>query len=179
MEPTDGELVSRVLAGDREAFRFLVERYQAAAVSAAYARTGEAESARDCVQEAFTDAYSQLSNLKDPARFGPWLVRMAANKATSWVRRQAVERRDRESRERQAERESQSVPCPAVEAEAKEERERILAAVDGLEELDREIIILRHLSGKGRRETAGLLEISPEAADKRLQRAMQRLRERL
>jgi DNA-directed RNA polymerase specialized sigma24 family protein len=56
----EGAIIERCLKGDREAFRFLVERYQKQAVGHALALLGNREDARDAAQEAFIDAFRAL-----------------------------------------------------------------------------------------------------------------------
>ncbi len=68
----DADVVAAVLAGDREAFRILVERYHRPALAAARHILGDAELAQDAAQEAFIEAFRALPNLKDPLKFRAW-----------------------------------------------------------------------------------------------------------
>jgi RNA polymerase sigma-70 factor (ECF subfamily) len=49
--------------------------------------TGHPEDAMDLCQETFLKGYRSLDRLDDPARFGPWLYRIAHNEAISHLRR--------------------------------------------------------------------------------------------
>jgi RNA polymerase sigma-70 factor (ECF subfamily) len=176
MEPSDGQVVSAVLGGDKEAYGILVDRYVSALVSVAYARTGNRGIAGDLAQDALVEAYQRLADLDDPDRFASWAYAICRNLAMSWVRRRRVERADHaRQREAEAERRDRSED-PGQAAARREETERLLVALRSLSDADQEIIALRHLGGTGRQETADLLGVKPEAADKRLQRAMDRLR---
>jgi RNA polymerase sigma-70 factor (ECF subfamily) len=73
MERGDAEIVREVLAGDRERFRLLVERYHRAVLASARQILGDAELAQDAAQETFIEAYRALANLKDPEKFRAWL----------------------------------------------------------------------------------------------------------
>jgi len=53
---SDTELVARSLAGDREAFRQIVERYQTLISSVAYCATGSVSRSEDLAQETFGHA---------------------------------------------------------------------------------------------------------------------------
>ena len=53
--------------------------------------TGEREEALDLSQEVFLKAYQHLRKLEDPARFAPWLFRIAHNEAFSAFRKRKVE----------------------------------------------------------------------------------------
>lgn len=62
----------------------------------------------------------------------------------------------------------------------RDERYRLLrAAVDALDEDDRQIIVLRHFDGYGNNECAEILGIEPKAASIRHTRALQRLEAKL
>jgi len=69
-----------------------------------------------------------------------------------------------------------SVTSPSNAAQREELRGRVLAALEGLEELDREILALRHFEGLSNEEAAAELQITPAAASKRFLRALTRLR---
>lgn len=87
---TDGELVARARAGERTALQLLYRRHVVPLtdrVTRLLARTGEAE---DVVQDAFVAAFAELSRLSDPARFGPWLMRIAVHQAQRRFRRRRL-----------------------------------------------------------------------------------------
>jgi RNA polymerase sigma-70 factor (ECF subfamily) len=76
---TDQELVERVLQGKAEAFNHLVSRWEKKLYNYACRLTGDREEAMDICQDAFTRAYEQLSQLKDPGKFSFWLFKIARN----------------------------------------------------------------------------------------------------
>ena len=82
-------LVRRVLAGDREAFRFLVEREGASVIRACERVLGDRHEAEDAAQEAFVIAYRSLATWRGEGSFGAWLARIAMRIAL----RQASRRR--------------------------------------------------------------------------------------
>src|SRR5262249_27263536 len=69
---------------------------------------------------------------------------------------------------------SATTPTQAVQRE--EVRARVLAVLEELDEVDREIVALRHFEGLSNREAATELGIEPAAASKRFARALVRLR---
>ena len=77
-DPQEVDLVCRAKAQDTEAFGELVRRYQRRAVSVAYRLVGNSADASDVSQDAFVRAYRNLDQLDDPARFGPWLMRVVS-----------------------------------------------------------------------------------------------------
>jgi len=69
-----------------------------------------------------------------------------------------------------------SITSPSQAAQREELRAGVLAALEGLDELDREVVALRHFEGLSNEEVAAELAITPEAASKRFLRALVRLR---
>ena len=71
------QVVDAVLAGDREAFRTLVERESRAVIAACTRILGDRHEAEDVAQEAFVTAYRSLSTWRADGPFGAWLSRIA------------------------------------------------------------------------------------------------------
>ena len=67
-------------AGDWEAFRYLVEKYQSRAVGHALAIVGNREDALDAVQEMFLDAFQALGRFDEERPFYPWLYAILRNR---------------------------------------------------------------------------------------------------
>jgi RNA polymerase sigma-70 factor (ECF subfamily) len=70
-------IVDAVLAGDRDAYRHLVERESASVVRACYRILGDLHEAEDAAQEAFVTAYRSLAGWRGDGPFGAWLARIA------------------------------------------------------------------------------------------------------
>ena len=80
-ERTDGELLGAHRAGDREAFRCLLERHGAMVLAAARRTLGDSPDAEDAAQAAFTALAVKAGKLVSSADVGAWLhraVRFAA-----------------------------------------------------------------------------------------------------
>src|SRR5260221_12384625 len=92
---SDAVAVERTLAGDREAFRILVERHSRNLYRLAYRMTGNQHDAEEVVQEAFLRAYQKLSQFAARANFGTWAYRMAPNKPITPIRPEKSEDRNR------------------------------------------------------------------------------------
>ncbi len=91
--PDDRECVRRARAGDHDAFRVLVERYQGRAYRLALRILRSEESARDAVQEAFVKAYTSLARFEERSSFFTWLYRLVTNQCIDMRRREHAERR--------------------------------------------------------------------------------------
>jgi RNA polymerase sigma-70 factor (ECF subfamily) len=89
-----GALVRRVLRGDTEAYRPLVENFQRAVHGLTFrllSRNGA--DAEDITQETFVRAFEYLHSLEDPDRFGPWLFQIARSLCRDRLRRLETEKR--------------------------------------------------------------------------------------
>jgi RNA polymerase sigma-70 factor (ECF subfamily) len=67
-DSTDRAIVDAVLAGDRDAFRQLVERESASVVRASHRILGDLHEAEDIAQEAFVTAYRSLASWRATVR---------------------------------------------------------------------------------------------------------------
>ena len=168
----DTELVERARQGDVAAYETLVRRYQGLAVRAAYVVAGRAE-AEDAAQEAFVKAYRALPRFRSGAPFRPWLMRIVTNEARNRVR---SSRRREALALRAAAVSGGAAPSPEAAAEEMEDRRELLASVERLPRMDREIIAYRYLLGLSESETAEALEVPAGTVKSRLSRAMTRLR---
>jgi RNA polymerase sigma-70 factor (ECF subfamily) len=85
-EPAPADL-ERACAGDQQAFRLLVERYQAMVYAIAYSLLGQPADAEDAAQEAFLRLYRKLGQFRGQASFTTWLYRLAVRAALDEQRR--------------------------------------------------------------------------------------------
>jgi RNA polymerase sigma-70 factor (ECF subfamily) len=84
--PTDGQLVTRTIEGDRKAFDELIVRYQRQAVAVSYRLLGNTQDALEVTQDAFLKAFSSLATLQKPEAFGGWLMRIVSNLSLNYRR---------------------------------------------------------------------------------------------
>ncbi|HXF95754.1 MAG TPA: sigma-70 family RNA polymerase sigma factor [Gemmatimonadales bacterium] len=170
----EAELVRRSLAGDREAFGRLVERYAAQARRVARAVLRNPDDADDAAQDAFLAALTKLDRY-DPGRpFGPWLMRIVANAATDRRRRRAV---------RQAEPLAAELVGggrrPDAEAERAALGERLLEALAQLPERRRLAVVLFDVEGYPHAEIARILGVPEGTVRSEVFHARRRLRQLL
>lgn len=75
----DLPVVNRVLAGDREAYRILVDRYQRQLMRLGYRFHRSDDDVQDFVQEVFLKCFERLAQFRRSGRFYSWLMRIAYN----------------------------------------------------------------------------------------------------
>jgi len=86
---TNEELVRRAQAGHVPSREALARRWLGRVYGAALASTGRPADADDLAQETMLRAFRALPTLRDPARFGPWVLRILRNVARDGFRRPA------------------------------------------------------------------------------------------
>src|SRR5213594_1683862 len=89
-DPSDAEVVARVLGGDREVFGLVIRRYETGLVRFATRMLGSSDAAADAVAESFVRAYRHLASCRDPARLRTWLYRIVANRCKSHLARRPI-----------------------------------------------------------------------------------------
>ncbi|MBN1507960.1 MAG: signal peptidase I [Sedimentisphaerales bacterium] len=84
----ESDIIRRVLEGDGESFRRLVDRYAGPVMRMVRNVTGDDQTCEDLAQEVFLTAYGKLRTF-DPARsrFSTWLFTIARNKSVNAVRK--------------------------------------------------------------------------------------------
>jgi RNA polymerase sigma-70 factor (ECF subfamily) len=165
----DAVAIKRCQAGDKDAFRFLVERYQAEAVGHAIAILMNREDALDAVQEAFLDAYHALGRFDTARQFYPWFYTILRNRCFKLVgRRKNVG----------LSLDDVSILAPVNEI-PEEDRLALERALLELSSAEREIVTLKHLDGLSYDEIAERLEIPKGTVMSRLFNARKHLREKL
>lgn len=83
----DAQLVERSLGGDRWADEALYRRHARRIAGTAMRLLGDRHEAEDVVQDAFVQAFSELTKLRDPTAFGPWLLQIMVRKVHRRFRR--------------------------------------------------------------------------------------------
>lgn len=86
---TDEELFQLTREGERDAFKLLVERYEARAVHVARGIVGSYETAREVAQDAFLKVYAARDRFDPKRAFATWFYRILRNHAVDRLRRQA------------------------------------------------------------------------------------------
>jgi len=185
---SDAAAVERTLAGERDAYRVLVERHSTYVYRVAYRMTGNSHDAEEIVQEAFLRAYQKLQQFTGNASFGTWVYRIAANYAIDRLRQKKNEESRREAPRRSSESEAEvdplgqvkdSAPSPERLAGSVELATKMKEALDALSPAERTAIVMRHWDGCGIEEIAAVLKSNTSAAKNTVFRAVQKLRQAL
>jgi RNA polymerase sigma-70 factor (ECF subfamily) len=168
--PTDDQLIARAKAGDHDAYGDLVRRHQQVAFRVALLVCRDAGEAEDAAQEAFVKAHAALGRFRAGAPWRPWLLRIVAREAAN--RRRSAGRRAHLA-QRVATVPAAGAPDPLLAAA---ERQELVAALDRLDDAQRQVVLLRHVLGLSEAECAAVLHCRPGTVKSRLSRGLARLR---
>ncbi len=174
----DARLVQMTVAGDHEAYKQLVARYQGHVYGLAYSLVGDWAEAQDIAQETFIRAYTNLDQLLDPARFAAWLRRVSFGVAMDWLRtfrpklfEQLDGRVDLQHLEI-----PDFQPGPPEVAAKRELADAVLAAVASLPPKYRVPLTMFHLDGLSYEKVADFLDIPLGTVKSMIHRAKEKLR---
>ncbi|MEM7052128.1 MAG: sigma-70 family RNA polymerase sigma factor [Acidobacteriota bacterium] len=179
----DREILSRVAAGDAEAFGSLVERHQERLLRLCERMLGDVEEARDVTQEVFLKAYGKAGRFQPRGQVFTWLYRIAVNHCLNRLRRKKVVQflRLAPAADEAAGRGETALDPASPLADAGEQletRERwrqVRRAIDALPSGQRSVVILARFEGLAYRDIAEVLGITRGAVESRLFRAMRTL----
>ena len=179
---TDQAAVEAVLAGDRDAFATLVERYQLRVYNAIYWMCGNACDAEELTQEAFVRAYFALPSHRAESKFSTWLFQIARNLCLTFLKnRDRVVSLDHPDRVGTVN--AQLAPDAAASPPAVVERHEIgdalWSAVTDLPDDYREIIVMRHVAEMTYAEICETTGLPMGTVKSRLARARRRLKDPL
>ena len=157
MQPTDTELIARILSGDLRALEMLMRLHNRTLFRTARAILRNDADAEDAVQDAYVQAYRKLGSFRGESKLSTWLVRIAAN--------EALMRRRRNPRPVEAPEQQEAVseaPGPQDDAERAQMRRLLETHIDALPDPYRAVFMLRAVEELDVGETAAALGI-PEA----------------
>src|SRR4051794_26145780 len=174
-------LIARCVAGDVEAFRPLVQRYQRLAFSVAFRMLGSSADAEDIAQQAFVDAFNALDRFRGEGRahaFSTWLLRIAVNRSKDVLksRRRTEQPLDREVHGGEAAF-AYNPPTPEANASHRERRAPLGAPPPELATKFREVVILRDAEDLSYEGIRGILRLPITTLKIRVVRGRAKLRE--
>ncbi len=177
VELNDAELVAESLAGNRDAFRQIVERYQTLISSLAYCATGNVSQSEDLAQETFVTAWKQLAELREPAKLRPWLCSVTRFLISKEFRRQGREPvHAAESLEAMDDWVSPE-PLPPDHAISEEEKAILWRSLERIPEIYREPLVLFYREHQSIEAVAHDLGLTEDAVKQRLSRGRKLLQE--
>lgn len=163
--PDEQDLIERLAAGDRSAFKEFVERYKKMIYKLAYDMTQSHHDAEDVSQEVFAKVYRSFHTFRKDARLGSWLYRITVNTCRDFHRKAPREAAAGSSVSLSSE------SSPDLETAAWEDdpekagaagflQARIDRALAAVSERERTVFVLRHYEELDLKSIAEILQIS-------------------
>lgn len=175
----DAQLIDQTLAGHGSAFGQLVEKYQDRLYNTVVHVAGNAEDARDIVQDAFVQAFVNLSGFQRSSAFYTWLYRIAFNVAASRHRRRRPVQSVEHHREISGMEPVDDREGPTERLERIERCRQVRQAIAELSDEHRNILVLREIDGFCYETIADILDLPVGTVRSRLHRARLQLRDEL
>ena len=183
MGDVDQQAIRRVLGGDRDAYRVLMERHFATIFRVTLRITGNDQDAEEAAQEAFLRAYNKLPEFRQTAGFGTWVYRIAMNCSLNLVERRsrdlgwdAVTIEPGSTTENLAVSRGLTPEAELLNTEALRRRERAMLTLTPME---RTAFILRHMEDHPIQVIADALGVHANSAKQAIFRAVAKLRREL
>jgi RNA polymerase sigma-70 factor (ECF subfamily) len=176
----DRELVRRAQGEDKEAFEELVRRHQHRVFAVAGGILRRREDVEDISQQVFVKAYFSLKRFDQRAAFSTWLYKITVNECWDLLRKKKVrplvyESDLSEEQARQIINSGEKVnPGPDI-SERIEAREHVERLLEGLDERDRLMLILKEVEGFSIEEIAEVLNLNGNTVKVRLFRARRKV----
>ena len=186
---TDQSLIEACLAGRREAFGQLVERYQHRLFHSLVHLLGSTEDAQDAAQDALILAFEKLGTFRGESQFYSWLFRIAYNSAVSSKRKPGSSKRKTGpmSVSLEARRDASGLePAdlnpstePSFGLDVSDRQRLVQQALGELSEEFRAAIVLKEIEQMSYEEIAEVVGIPLGTVRSRIHRARMELRQKL
>src|SRR5216684_3949329 len=169
-DSSDSELVTQSLAGNRDAFGWIVARYQSLLCALAYSATGSLSQSEDLAQETFVTAWKQLADLRDPEKLRSWLCRISRNLTYDALRREGREPIHKAAALEEVQESPASEPLPSDYTISREEEAILWRSIERIPERYREPLVLYYREHQSVENVAAALDLSLDNVTPRLSR---------
>jgi RNA polymerase sigma-70 factor (ECF subfamily) len=172
----DAGLVSRIREGDREAEERLSSKYTLKILYFARRRLSTYEDAEDIRQETMMAVVAAVRDgrIQNPENLGSFIYRVCSNKIVDLLKKSGRE----VPLDRTDPLHISSMP-EQNNGFDQEKRQRLIAAWNTLGLTDRKLLYMKYLRNMRYDDMAKILDLSPQALKKRVQRAKEKIRRRL
>ncbi|KAF0130709.1 MAG: RNA polymerase sigma-70 factor ECF subfamily [Bacteroidetes bacterium] len=163
----DHEIIRKVLKGQVNAYRVLVDKYQRPVYNLLIRMIHDRDEARELTQVVFVKAYEALATVSGDHKFFSWVYRIAVNTALNYLKKQKNNVGIEYLKNVEDERE-----------DTYDEREyQLQYAVNQLKEKYRAVIVLKYYEQLSYKEVAYSLQISEQKVRSRLFDARMQIKE--
>jgi len=167
---------------EQQFFHFLFEQYYERVYKTILMITRDDEISKDMTQETFLKVFTNINQLREPGKFEAWLSVIATNQAKRGLSKKIRDKardlpvNDVENLVSIGKPVWQKSFLPEQALEQKEVNQKVIEAIDQLNEIHKEIIILKYYWGLSEKEIAENLNIKEGTVKSRLHRARTQIR---
>jgi len=180
---SDQELILLLKKGNEQAFKTLVENWQAMVFNTVMGLIQDVQESEDLSQEVFMQVFQSIHQFRGDSKLSTWIYRIAVSKALDWTRKQQAKRRINLMKSLIGFGNSAIQPTefvhPGVLLEHKESAIILFKAMNLLPENQRVALTLIKVEGLSYEEVAAIMELSIKAVEALMHRAKENLRKRL
>jgi RNA polymerase sigma factor (sigma-70 family) len=177
--PTDSEIISRVLQGERQLYAELVKRYQNFVFTITLRYTQNREDAEEVAQDVFVKAYRSLSDFRGESKFSTWLYTIVSTSCITFLRKKKLDTQSLDSERVFEVADSQDSGMNANQVEQKSRHAMVNKAIQLLSPDDAKLITLFYKGEQSLDEIGQIMGIDPNTVKVKLHRARGRLKEKM
>jgi RNA polymerase sigma-70 factor (ECF subfamily) len=185
-EPDDLRLVAALREGSERAYEELITRFQQPAYTLALRLLNNQSEASDVVQEVFLKVFRNIGNFRGQSTLKTWIYRITVNEAHNarrWFFRHRRREVELDTNPDEARNWKESIPdrsrSPFEVAFDREQHVMIEAALERINPIFREAVVLRDITDLAYEEIAEVLGVSLGTVKSRILRGREALREEL
>ncbi|MEX6689957.1 RNA polymerase sigma factor [Danxiaibacter flavus] len=178
---SDGELITRILQGEKDLYAFIVRRYNQRLFKVGISILNDDTEVEDVMQVTYINAYENLGKFGFKASFSTWLTRILINECLLRLKKRGstiTMNDDNMEREWQY-RLAGETQTPATKVLNSELKTILEEAIRKLPEIYRTVFVMREIENMNVAETQACLSISEVNVKVRLNRAKALLRDLL
>ncbi len=164
----DGLLFLQYRSGNKKALNELAKRYHDKMLAKAYWYSKDEDVSFDIVQETWKKVLTRSHQLKDPNKFGAWVLQIVARKSIDYLKKNR--------REREEIKKVQLTNSSQQSAETDPRLPKLGDAIFKLPEEQQMVLRLFYREAYSIKEISSMLEISPGTVKSRLYHAREKLR---
>lgn len=170
------ELIRMIKAGDTRFYEPLVRAYEPSGLRLAVAMMGNAEDAKDALQDAFVKTFNSLHRFDLSRPFGPWFFQILRNQCRDMLRSRKARFKVEPLDDRLEERAEDSELGPEQAHQRTTAKETLWKGLEQIGDEHREILVLKELQGFRYSEIAQILDIPEGTVASRLYHARHALK---
>ncbi|WP_235945723.1 RNA polymerase sigma factor [Saccharibacillus alkalitolerans] len=170
------ELIRRILRGERDAFRELVDAYRQHVFRIAFSVLRSEKDAEDAAQEVFIQIHKSLPDYRSQG-FKTWISRIAMNKAIDFKRKQNRRHEDLYDSEPALLKLASGDEAPLARILREERSEEIKRRMEDMPQGHRDVIEAFYFQGKNYEEISAEMHVTVKTVESKLYRARMWIRQ--